>query len=178
MSEHHHHHYHSDSRSYNRNNSWGGALRMKDKQAYYGLMVLIVAVLGFGVYMLVKMFVNELHEMPNGDPTQEFKVDELGIRKADEADALMLGDSLAHQYNVDSLRRTVKGDEHNVYRPPRKKDNELIDEREWKDIWKNLQHWFKANGGDPEFIVGLILFFMGIISLVAFGIYKHKHRNR
>lgn len=150
---------------------------MRDKQAYYGLMLVIVVVMFFGAYKLVKMFADELRAMPNGDPTQELRVDELGIRKVDEADALYLGDSLARQYKVDSIRRTVKAEEHNVYRPPRKKNNELIDEREAKDIWKNLQHWFKANGGDPEFIIGIILFSLGILSLIGFGIYKHKHRN-
>ena len=174
---HHHHHHYNDGRSSSHTNSWGGGLKLRDKQAYYGLMFIIVVVLAFGAFKLVKMFANELHEMPNGDPTQELKVDELGIRKVDEADALFLGDSLARQYNIDSLRRTVKGEEHNVYRPPRKNDNELIDGREWKDIWSNLQHWFKANGGDPEFIIGLVLFLLGILGLVAFGIYKHKHRN-
>lgn len=176
---HHHHHHHSDySKPNSHTNSWGGWLRMRDKQAYYGLMLVIVAVLAFGAYKLVQLVVNEIHEMPNGDPSQELKVDELGIRKVDEADALFLGDSLARQYNIDSLRRTVKGEEHNVYRPPRKNDNELIDGREWSAIWTNLQHWFKANGGDPEFIIGMVLFCLGILGLVGYGIYKHKHRHR
>ena len=165
MSDHHHHHF-DNGKSSHRSNSLGGALKMRDKQAYYGLILVIVAVLGFGVYKLVMLFADELREMPNGDPAQELQVDELGVRKVEEAD------------KVDSIRRTVKGEEHNVYRPPRKKNNELIDEREAKDIWKNLQHWFKANGGDPEFITGMVLFCLGILSLIGFGIYKHKHRHR
>lgn len=177
MSDHHYHHHHVHGTN-DKNRGLGGALRMRDKQAYYGLILVIVAVLGFGAYKLVMLFADELRQIPNGDPTEELSVDALGIRKAEEADAIHFADSLAHQYNVDSIRRSVKGDEHNVYRPPRKKDNTLIDEREAKDIWRNLQHWFKANGGDPEFIAGIVLFCLGIFSLIGFGIYKHKHRNR
>ena len=37
--EHHHHHNaYNDGRSSNRTNTWGGWLKLRDKQAYYGLM--------------------------------------------------------------------------------------------------------------------------------------------
>ena len=38
-----HHHYHSSDNRYT--NSWGGWMKMRDRQAYYGLMFAIIAVL-------------------------------------------------------------------------------------------------------------------------------------
>lgn len=172
---HHHHHYYNNGKSSTHTNTWGGWLKMRDKQAYYGLMLIIVVGLAVGAYMITMMFVEELRAMPNGDPSQELKVDELGVKKVDESDALILGDSLARQIKVDTLVRTVKGDEHNVYRPPRKNDNELIDGREWTAIKKNLRHWFRANGRDPKFIITLVAFGLLIIGLSAYGIYKYTH---
>jgi hypothetical protein len=174
---HHHHHHHYSSKSSNRTNSWGGWLKLRDKQAYYGMMLIVVAVLAFGSYKLVMMFVDELRAMPHGDPSQELKVDELGIKKVDEADALYLGDSLAHELKVDTMVHSVKGVEHNVYRPPRKKTNETIDGREWQDIFKNLRRWFQANGRDPKFIISCILFGLFIIGMIGYAIYKYKHKH-
>ena len=117
----------------------GGWLKLRDKQAYYGLMLVVVAVLGYGTYRLVKMFVDELRAMPNDDPTTEMKVDELRINKADEQDALLLGDSLAQAYNVDSMRKNVQIETRPVYRPPRREDKWYITQREWKRIWADYK---------------------------------------
>lgn len=110
---------------------------MRDKQAYFGLMLVVIAVLAFGTYKLVMMFVEEWRAMPHDDPATEMKVDELRIRKADEQDALLVGDSLAHEYSVDSIRRNVQIETRPVYRPPRKEDKWYITQREWKEIWKD-----------------------------------------
>lgn len=135
----HHHHHHHHSGSDERNRGYGGALRMKDRQAYYGLMFVIVLVLGFGAYKLISLFVEEFRAMPNDDPTTEMNVDELRIRKVDEQDALVLGDSLAHAYNVDSMKRKVQIDTRPVYRPPRREDKWYITNREWKKIWADYK---------------------------------------
>ena len=140
--KHHHHHTHRST-----NNRMGGWLRMKDKQAYYGLMLLVVAVVGFGAYKLVKMFVDELRAMPNDDPATEMKVDELRIHKAEEQDAILLGDSLAQAYNVDSLKRNVQIETRPVYRPPKREDKWYITKREWKKIWEEFKvmRWEKKH---------------------------------
>ena len=136
----HHHHHHSYGHGSDRHtNSMGGWLKLRDKQAYYGLMLVVVAVLGYGTYRLVKMFVDELRAMPNDDPTTEMKVDELRINKADEQDALLLGDSLAQAYNVDSMRKNVQIETRPVYRPPRREDKWYITQREWKRIWADYK---------------------------------------
>lgn len=135
-----HHHHHSYGHGSDRHtNSMGGWLKLRDKQAYYGLMLVVVAVLGYGTYRLVKMFVDELRAMPNDDPTTEMKVDELRINKADEQDALLLGDSLAQAYNVDSMRKNVQIETRPVYRPPRREDKWYITQREWKRIWADYK---------------------------------------
>lgn len=120
--KHHHHNSHSKSR----NRGLGGALRMRDKQAYVGLILVIVVVTVFAAYRLLQMVVSELRAMPNDDPATEMAVDELRIHKAEEQDALLLGDSLAQQYNVDSLKRQVQIDTRPVYRPPRKNNEWYI----------------------------------------------------
>ena len=130
---HRHYTYHSS------NNRMGGSVRMKDKQAYYGLMVIIVAVLGFGAYKVIRMYADELRAMPHDDPKTELKVDELRIHKADEQDALLLGDSLAQAYNVDSLKRSVQIETRPVYRPPKREDKWYITQREWKKIWEEFK---------------------------------------
>ena len=48
-----------------------------------------------------------------------------------------MGDSLAHEYSVDSIRRNVQIETRPVYRPPRKEDKWYITQREWKEIWKD-----------------------------------------
>ena len=137
----HHHHHYSHHQSSRHTNTWGGWMKMRDKQAYYGLMLVVVAVLGFGIYKLVMMFVNEWRAMPHDDPATEMKVDELRIRKVEEQDALLLGDSLTREYNLDSLRRQVQIDTRAPYRPPRKEDKWYITQREWKEIWKEFKRW-------------------------------------
>ncbi|MBP5572171.1 MAG: hypothetical protein J6X39_05835 [Bacteroidales bacterium] len=140
-----HHHHHYDERSKHRNRGLGGSVRMRDKQAYWGLVCIIVAGLGFGAYKVFKVFWDEWSAMPHDDPTAEMQVDELRIHKADEQDALLLGDSLAQAYNVDSLKRKVQIETRPVYRPPRREDKWYITNREWKRIWADwkVMRWEK-----------------------------------
>ena len=123
---------------------------MRDKQAYYGLMLVLVLGLAFGAYKLVMMFVNEWRAMPHDDPATERNVDELRIRKADERDALLYSDSLTQVYQLDSLKRNVQIETRPVYRPPRKEDTWYITEREWKDIWKNIKIWRQSRAKDKD----------------------------
>ena len=135
---HHHHHHHSNSTQ--RNRGIGGALRMKDKQAYYGLMFVLVLVALFGAYTLVMLFVNEIRKMPGDDPTTEMNVDELDIRRVEKQEALMVSDSIAKTYQFDSTTiKKVQTESHHVYRPPRKEDKWYITQREWKKIWADYK---------------------------------------
>lgn len=79
--------------------------------------------------------------MPNDDPTTEMTVDELRIHKADEQDAILMGDSLAQAYNVDSMKHQVQIETRPVYRPPRREDKWYITQREWKKIWESYRIW-------------------------------------
>lgn len=143
-----HHHHHHGPNEHNR--GLGGALRMKDKQAYYGLMcVLIVAAL-IGLFFLIRLIVREIKAMPNDDPTTEMTVDELRIHKVDEQDALLYSDSLTQAYNLDSLKRKVQIDTRPVYRPPRKESAWYITKREWKEIWRTFKIWKKNKDEDTE----------------------------
>ena len=145
----HHHHRHSSDTRYT--NSWGGWMKMRDKQAYYGLMFVVLAVLGFGAYKLVMMFVTEWRAMPHDDPTTEMKVDELRIRKVEEQDALQYSDSLAQTYQFDSSQiKKVQIETRSVYRPPRRENEWYITEREWKDIWRNVQRWRQSQRNDEK----------------------------
>ena len=123
---------------------------MRDKQAYYGLLVVIIAVLGFGAYKLIRLAANELRAMPNDDPDMEMSVDELRIHKAEEQDAILMGDSLSQQYNLDSIKRKVQIDTRPVYRPPRKNDEWYITKKEWKSIFKNYRIWRRMKQNDEE----------------------------
>ena len=114
---------------------------MRDKQAYYGLLCVLIAGLAFGAYKLIGMFAAELRAMPNDDPATEMTVDELRIHKADEQDAILTGDSLAQAYNVDSMKRTVQIETRPVYRPPKREDKWYITQSEWKKIWKSYKIW-------------------------------------
>ena len=135
--KHHHHHHHGPDEN---NRGWGGALRMKDKQAYYGLMFVIIVALGFGAYKLIGMFVAEFRAMPNDDPTTEMNVDELDIRRVEKQEALMVSDSIAKTYQFDSTTiKKVQTESHHVYRPPRKEDKWYITQREWKKIWADYK---------------------------------------
>ena len=133
-----------------RNRGLGGALRMRDKQAYYGLMVVIIAVLGFGAYKLIRLVASELRAMPNDDPNMEMSVDELRIHKAEEQDAILMGDSLSRQYNLDSIQRKVQIDTRPVYRPPKKNDEWYITKKEWKSIIKNYRIWRRMKEKEEE----------------------------
>lgn len=133
-----------------RNRGFGGALRMRDKQAYYGLLVVIIAVLGFGAYKLIRLAASELRAMPNDDPDMEMNVDELRIHKAEEQDAILMGDSLSQQYNLDSIKRKVQIDTRPVYRPPRKNDEWYITKKEWKSIFKNYRIWRRMKQKEEE----------------------------
>ena len=133
-----------------RNRGLGGALRMRDKQAYYGLLVVIIAVLGFGAYKLIRLAASELRAMPNDDPDMEMSVDELRIHKVEEQDAILMGDSLSQQYNLDSIKRKVQIDTRPVYRPPRKNDEWYITKKEWKSIFKNYRIWRRMKQKDEE----------------------------
>ena len=148
--EHHHHHHHHYSGPNEKNRRLGGSLRMRDKQAYFGLMLIIIAGLAFGGYKLFDMVATEIREMPKDDPTTEIDVDVLRIRKADEQDAKLLGDSLAQQYNLDSMKRQVQIETRPVYRPPRRENTWYITEREWKSIFKNYSIWKRMRNKDKE----------------------------
>ena len=146
--KHHHHHHHGPNEN---NRGWGGALRMKDKQAYYGLMFVIIVALGFGAYKLIGMFVAEFRAMPNDDPTTEMNVDELDIRRVEKQEALMVSDSIAKTYQFDSTTiKKVQTESHHVYRPPRKEDKWYITQREWRLIWRNLKIWRWAKNREKE----------------------------
>ncbi len=136
--------------SRSRNRGFGGALRMRDKQAYVGFILVIVVASVAGLYLLLRTMVNELRAIPNDDPDTEIAVDELRIRKADEQDALLLGDSLAQRYNLDSIKRQVQIETRPVYRPPRQNSEWYITSREWKDIWKNYRIWKRMREKDEE----------------------------
>lgn len=123
---------------------------MRDKQAYYGLLVVIIAVLGFGAYKLIRLAASELRAMPNDDPDMEMNVDELRIHKAEEQDAILMGDSLSQQYNLDSIKRKVQIDTRPVYRPPRKNDEWYITKKEWKSIFKNYRIWRRMKQKDED----------------------------
>ncbi len=133
-----------------RNRGFGGALRMRDKQAYIGLLLVIIAVLGFGAYKLIRFAASELRAIPNDDPDMEMNVDELRIHKAEEQDAILMGDSLSQQYNLDSIKRKVQIDTRPVYRPPRKNDEWYITKKEWKSIFKNYRIWRRMREKEEE----------------------------
>lgn len=136
---HHHHHVGPNER----NRGLGGALRMRDKQAYYGMVVVLVMGIFIGLFFLVRFVVEEIKAMPNDDPATEMAVDELRIHKAEEQDALLYSDSLTQAYNLDSLKRKVQIETRPVYRPPRRENTWYITQREWKDIWKTFKIWKK-----------------------------------
>ena len=123
---------------------------MRDKQAYYGLLVVLIAVLGFGAYKLIRLAASELRAMPNDDPDMEMNVDELRIHKVEEQDAILMGDSLSQQYNLDSIKRKVQIDTRPVYRPPRKNDEWYITKKEWKSILKNYRIWRRMREKEEE----------------------------
>lgn len=151
--KHHHHHHHGyNEEELHRNRGLGGSLRMRDKQAYYGLLVLLLAVLGFGAYKVISLFAHEWRAMPHDDPTTEMNVDELRIHKVEEQDALLLGDSLAQAYNVDSMKRNVQIETRPVYRPPIREDKWYITKREWKRIWADykVMRWERKHQKEEE----------------------------
>ena len=140
---HHHHHgnYDSSSLSDRYTNTMGGAMKMKDKSADYGLMFILIVALGYGAFKLIGMFAHEINSMPLDDPNTEMNVDELRIRKVEEQDAILMGDSLAHAYNLDSIKHTVQIETRPVYRPPKRENTWYITKREWQSIWRNYKVW-------------------------------------
>lgn len=77
--------------------------------------------------------------MPFDNPDEEIQVDVLRINKVEEEKALLLSDSLAQAYNLDSIKRKVQIETVPVYRPPRKENKWYITKKEWKDIWQNIK---------------------------------------
>lgn len=147
----HRHHHHHSSTSSTHTNTWGGWMKMRDKQAYYGLMLIVIAGLAFGAYKLVMAFVEEVRAMPMDDPKTEMKVDELDIRRVEKNDALQVSDSIAQSYQLDSNTiKRVQTESHHVYRPPRRENKWYITEREWKDIWRNMKRWQQAQKNDER----------------------------
>lgn len=152
------HHHHRDDGGYNRSsesdkytNKPGGALKMKDRSAYYGLMVIIALVLLFGAYKLLRFAAHEIRQLPMDDPATERAVDELKIHKVDEQNALVLGDSLAQAYQFDSsMIHRVSMETRPVYRPPRRENKWYITQREWKAIWRNFKVWRWAQKREKE----------------------------
>ena len=170
----HHHHHHSES---GRSRRLFSGLSGRDKQAYIGLILVLVVAFSIGGYMLVKLFVDEFKQMPNDNPATEMNVDALGIRIGEEYEAILAGDSLARELKMDSLQHSVVRAKPNVYRPHRPNDSPFLNDRDWKSIKKNYQIWLKEHGTDWEVIIGLTLLSIGLLSLIGYGIYKHKHRN-
>lgn len=144
----HHHHHRTGPNEHNR--GLGGALRMRDKQAYYGLIVVLVMGALIGLFFLIRFIVLEIKAMPNDDPATEMEVDVLRIHKVDEQDALLYSDSLAQTYNLDSLKRNVQIETRPVYRPPRRENEWYITRREWKEIWKTFKIWKRSKDKDNE----------------------------
>ena len=138
---HHRHHYQGEKEN---NRRWGGALRMRDKQAYYGLIAVCVIVALVGLYSLLTLIIREVKAMPMDDPKSELAVDELRIHKVAEQDALIAGDSLAQAMEMDSaMIRRVQIETRPVYRQPRKNTEWYITRREWRDIFENMKRWRK-----------------------------------
>lgn len=137
--KHRHHGHHSSSDS-SRNRGWGGSLRMRDRQAYIGLMLVLVVGILIALYMFTKWAVHEIRSMPLDDPANELAVDELRIHKVAERDALLASDSLAHTYQFDSATiKHVQIPTRSVYRPPRKENTWYITKKEWKEIWQTIR---------------------------------------
>lgn len=148
---HHHHHHHEYSRNNDRySNGWAGWLKTRDRSAYYGLLVIIVAGFLYGGYWLIDMIAKEVKAMPKDDPNTEIDVDVLRIRKAEEQDAKLFADSLSQEYNLDSLKHTVQIETRPVYRPPRRENKWYITQREWKAIIKNYGIWKRMRDKDKD----------------------------
>ena len=142
--KHHHHHHHHYQGEKENNRRWGGELRMRDKQAYYGLIAVCVVVALVGLYSLLTLIIREVKAMPMDDPKSELAVDELRIHKVAEQVALIAGDSLAQAMEMDSaMIRHVQIETRPVYRPPRKNTEWYITRREWRDIFENMKRWRK-----------------------------------
>ena len=139
-----HHHYHHYQGEKENNRRWGGELRMRDKQAYYGLIAVCVIVALVGLSSLLTLIIREVKAMPMDDPKSELAVDELRIHKVAEQDALIAGDSLAQAMEMDSaMIRRVQIETRPVYRQPRKNTEWYITRREWRDIFENMKRWRK-----------------------------------
>lgn len=177
---HHHHHHHHHSYGYSSKSSrwsidFAGWLKQRDKQAWIGLLIIVVIAASYGTYKVYSMYREDFTAVPHGDDRTEVDVDPLGDDMKHREIALEKGAELAEKANVDTIVKPVTGEYHNVYRPARKNDNVTIDDREWSKIKQNIRRWFRANGRDWKFILALSGLGLLIIGLSIYGIYKHKH---
>lgn len=115
------------------------SIRGKDKQAFVGAILVCIVALIYVAYTLGGWLVKEFKSMPLADPNEEIQVDVLRINKTDEKKALLMSDSLARTYNLDSIKRKVQIETIPVYRPPRRENKWYITKKEWRDIWQNIQ---------------------------------------
>lgn len=179
---HHDHHYtysYSRGKSSNRTNTWGGWLKLRDVQAYYGLMFIVIGGLLTGLFFLGRFIVQEVREMPNADPATELKVDELGVRMGDEYSARLHSDSVINELNLDSSAvHSLSAEKHNVYRPPKKDWKEWnLTTREWKNFRYIFSIWYDENGLDWQMIVGIVLVLSGGIGIIWYLIRRRIKRT-
>ena len=113
--------------------------RVQDRQAFYGAILVVFVIIAYLFYTLGGWIKREIQSMPFDNPDEEIQVDVLRINKVEEEKALLLSDSLAQAYNLDSIKRKVQIETVPVYRPPRKENKWYITKKEWKDIWQNIK---------------------------------------
>jgi hypothetical protein len=115
-------------------------LGIQDKQARYGLILLLSVLGGFGLYKVSLKVYQEIQTIHFTDPKEEIEVDVLRIDKVREKNALQMSDSLMRTYQMDSsMIRKVQIETVPVYRPPKREDKWYITNKEWKDIWQNIK---------------------------------------
>jgi hypothetical protein len=115
-------------------------LGIQDKQAGYGLILLLIVLGGFGLYKVSLKVYQEIQTIHFTDPKEEIEVDVLRIDKVREKNALQMSDSLMRTYQMDSsMIRKVQIETVPVYRPPKREDKWYITNKEWKDIWQNIK---------------------------------------
>lgn len=114
-------------------------LGIQDKQARYGLILLLIVFGLFAGYKVGKWIYHEIQTMPFANPNEEMQVDVLRIDKEGEKKALHMSDSLVQAFQVDSIVRKVQIETVPVYRPPKREDKWYITKKEWQDIWQNIK---------------------------------------
>jgi hypothetical protein len=115
-------------------------LGIQDKQARYGLILLLIVLGGFGLYKVSIKVYQEIQTIHFTDQKEEIEVDVLRIDKVREKNALHMSDSLMRTYQMDSsMIRKVQIETVPVYRPPKREDKWYITNKEWKDIWQNIK---------------------------------------